>query len=100
MSKKTDKKMIQTNLINRLVNTYPDSIVTEDGNLCFEETVYNFAQDLVDNMPESQQKSALGQVFKSYDELFNHLITYFPDMRYMLERQINNEIEDIDEYES
>jgi hypothetical protein len=91
MAKKTSSNMIPVNFVNRLIHTYPNSIVTDsEGNLCFEETVYNFAIDIVDNMPASQQRSALGTSFDDYDELYNHLIAHFFDLRELLENQINN----------
>ena len=71
----------------RLVNTCTDSIVTDgDGELDFEETLYNFAQNIVDEMSEYKQKSLFGCVFHDYDDCYSYLSKNVPMLRYELEK--------------
>jgi hypothetical protein len=85
MTKKTSKTMIKDNLVKRLINTYTDEIIIEDGELDFENTVYNFAVKIVDEIDPSQQKSMLGYVFDDYEECYSFLENNLPTLRHELE---------------
>ena len=94
-TKKTKKSdlMPETMIAKRLISSYPDSIVTdEDGNLDFEETVYNFAVDVCDSIPESQQEPIFGTIFNDYDEAYEHIINHIHSLRYNLEKYINEDL--------
>lgn len=86
---KKQKTMIPENLVKRLINTYVECIEkTEDGDLEFEGTIYNFAQRIVDTMEKSQQKSVFGATFDSYDECYDFLELYVPSLRDELEKYL------------
>ena len=83
---KTAKTMIPENLVKRLINTYTECIVTDsDGELDFEETIYNFSKKIVDDMGGSQQKSVFGVVFDGYDDCYDYLENKVPSLRHELE---------------
>jgi hypothetical protein len=85
MAKKA-KTMISENLVKRLINTYTECIVTDsEGELDFEETIYNFSKKIVNDMGESQQKSVFGIVFDRYDDCYDYLENHVPSLRHELE---------------
>ena len=86
---KTEKTMIKENLSKRLINTYVECIVTNDGELDFEETIFNFSKRVVNTMEVSQQKSVFGKAFESYDECYDYLESNVPTLRYDLEIFVN-----------
>jgi hypothetical protein len=91
MAKKA-KKMIQENLVKRLINTYTDCVVTDyEGELDFEETIFNFANRIINDMKDTQQKSVFGKVFESCEECYDYLENNVPSLRYSLELFVNDE---------
>ena len=91
MTKKA-KTMIQENLVKRLINTYTECVVTDDeGELDFEETIFNFANRIINDMKDTQQKSVFGKVFGSCEECYDYLENNVPSLRHSLELFVNNE---------
>ena len=89
MAKKS-KTMIQENLVNRLINTYTDCIVTDyEGELDFEETIFNFSNRIINDMKSTQQKSVFGKVFESCEECYDYLENKIPSLRHSLELFVN-----------
>lgn len=90
MAKKS-KTMIQENLVNRLINTYTDCIVTDyEGELDFEETIFNFSNRIINDMKSTQQKSVFGKVFESCEECYDYLENKIPSLRHSLELFVND----------
>ena len=90
MAKKS-KTMIQENLVKRLINTYTDCIVTNyEGELDFEETIFNFANRIINDMKSTQQKSVFGNVFESCEECYDHLENKIASLRHSLELFVND----------
>lgn len=90
MAKKA-KTMIQENLVKRLINTYTDCIVTDyEGELDFEETIFNFSNRIINDMKYTQQKSVFGKVFESCEECYDYLENKIPSLRHSLELFVND----------
>ena len=88
---KKSKTMIQENLVNRLINTYTDCIVTDyEGELDFEETIFNFSNRIINDMKSTQQKSVFGKVFESCEECYDYLENKIPSLRHSLELFVND----------
>ena len=86
MRKGGQRTMIMDNLIRRLIGSYPNAIVTDDdGELDYEETVYNMSNCIVDTMEESQQMSVFGKVFYDYSDCYDHIMIHVPGLRDGLE---------------
>ena len=87
-----EKNKIQDEQISRkLVNTYSDSIVlTDDGQLDFENSVYGIAVAVCDNMSDAQQWGILGERFENYDDAYDYIISHVQSLREELEKIINN----------
>ena len=89
---KTSKTMIQENLVKRLINTYTECVVTDDeGELDFEETIFNFANRIINDMKDTQQKSVFGKVFENCEECYDYLKNNVPSLRHSLELFVNDE---------
>ena len=89
---KTSKTMIKENLVKRLINTYTESVVTDyEGELDFEETIFNFANCIINDMKSTQQKSVFGKVFESCEECYDYLENNVPSLRHSLELFVNDE---------
>ena len=87
----TSKTMIQENLVKRLINTYADCIVTNyEGELDFEETIFNFSNRIINDMKSTQQKSVFGKVFESCEECYDYLENKIPSLRHYLELFVND----------
>ena len=83
--------MIQENLVKRLINTYTDCIVTDyEGELDFEETIFNFSNRIINDMKSTQQKSVFGNVFESCEECYDYLENKIPSLRHYLELFVND----------
>ena len=70
-------------MYEKLVDMY------NDGELDFEETIFNFSKTVVNTMEVSQQKSVFGKAFESYDECYDYLENNVPTLRYDLEIFVN-----------
>lgn len=70
--------MVDVNKIcERLINTYPDSIVyDEDNGLDFEETVTNFASHIVNDFDFKRQKYYFGYTFENEDQCYKWIMNY------------------------
>ena len=79
------KKISQDELGKKLINTYIDCVVVDDGVLCYEETLCNLSREIFDKMTDVQQKSIFGKIFESYDDCYNHLEKFVPSLRYELD---------------
>ena len=74
MRKGGQRTMVMDNLVKRLIGSYPNAIsVNDDGELDYEDTIYNMSICIVDTMEESQQISVFGKTFETYDECYDHL---------------------------
>lgn len=86
MRKNGQKTMVVENLIKRIIGNYHNDIVCdEDGYLNFEESVYNIAVSIVNDMPPTQMQSAFGQVFETYDDCYSFLYVKIPGLREKME---------------
>ena len=89
---KTSKTMIQENLVKRLINTYTECVVIDyEGELDFEETIFNFANRIINDMKDTQQKSVFGKVFENCEECYDYLENNVPSLRHSLELFVNDE---------
>ena len=87
----TSKTMIQENLVKRLINTYTDCIVTNyEGELDFEETIFNFSNRIINDMKSTQQKSVFGKAFESCEACYDYLENKIPSLRHYLELFVND----------
>lgn len=69
-------------LCEKLINTYTDSIIVDDnGELDFEETVYNFAENIINDIKDFRsQKYYFGGTFENVDDCYRWLITELSDL--------------------
>ena len=83
---KNFRTMLKDNIVTRLIRNFPDAIVTDDeGYLDFEESVYNLAVCVLDNVPAAQQYYMFGESFNRYDEMYEYLYKNIPELREGLE---------------
>lgn len=63
-------------IAKRLITSYPNCIVVfdEDNNIIdFEETVYNFAERIIENFDDKRQTYYFGQPFLSLEDCVTYL---------------------------
>lgn len=92
MRKNAQRTMNKDNLVKRLVGAYPDSIICIDGELDYENTLYNMAAKIIDTIDEGHQISIFGKSFCDENECYNHLIIHVSELREYLENYIHNDI--------
>lgn len=81
-------------LCEKLINTYPNSIVEDDGELNFEETAYNFASDLMDEVQNfKQRKKYFGRDFIDIDDCYRWIINELPELYEMCFNFLNKDYE-------
>lgn len=89
------KKINRSNISERLIHSYPDSIVTTpDGDLDFENTLYNFATDIIENLSERRMNVFFNTTFNNVDDVYTYLLNNVSELRESLEQQINNTEDD------
>ena len=85
------QKIDRTNISERLINSYPDSIIiTSDGDLDFENTLYNFANNIIENLSERKMQIFFNRTFDNVDDVYDYLLNNVSELRESLEQQINN----------
>ena len=85
------QKIDRTNISERLIHSYPDSIVTtSDGDLDFENTLYNFSTNIIENLSERRMQIFFNRIFDNVDDVYDYLINNVSELRESLENQINN----------
>ena len=90
MSKKY-QKIDRTNISERIIHSYPDSIVTtSEGDLDFENTLYNFATNIIENLSERRMQIFFNRTFDDVDDVYDYLLNNVSELRESLEQQINN----------
>lgn len=81
-------------LCENLINSYPDSIVEEDGQIDFEETVYNFADNIMNDLKEfKSRKKFFGCDFANVDECYRWMLNELGDLYEMCYNFINEDYE-------
>lgn len=81
-------------LCENLINSYPDSIIEEDGQIDFEETVYNFAENVMNDLKEfKSRKKFFGCDFANVDECYRWMLNELGDLYEMCYNFINEEYE-------
>lgn len=71
-----------------LISSYSDDIIIVDGELNFEDTVFNFANRIIEDMPINKQKKLFGQEYTDSEEMYSYLICHVNDLREELENTI------------
>lgn len=90
MRKGGQRTMVMDNLVKRLIGSYPDAIVTDvDGELDYDETIYNMSNCIIDSMEESQQISVFGKVFETCEDCYDHLNIHAFALREGLENYLH-----------
>lgn len=68
-------------LTKRLIVSYPNCIaVDENGNVEFEDTAYNFASAIMDNLDAKRQNYYFGEAFLSLEACVYYVRTYMQDL--------------------
>jgi hypothetical protein len=81
-------------LCEKLINSYPDSIIEEDGEIDFENTVYNFADNVMNDLKEfKSRKKFFGCDFANVDECYRWILNELGELYEMCFNFINNEYE-------
>ena len=77
------------NIVKKLLNSYVNDIVVDDGVLDFENTLYNFSESIMRRMDDSQQKYVFGKVFENTEDCYDYLESKLPSLRDELEKLID-----------
>ncbi len=81
-------------LCEKLINSYPDSIVEEDGQIDFENTVYNFADNVMNDLKEfKSRKKFFGCDFANVDECYRWILNELGELYEMCFNFINEDYE-------
>lgn len=85
--------MVKSNLVKRLIGSYPDAIETYDnGELDYEGTVYNMASKIMETLDDGHQMSIFGKVFVTEDECYDHIMIHVSELREGLEIYLHSDI--------
>ena len=91
---KDHKKLNERDIVYKLILTYPNSISIEVGygdsaRLNFVETVSSFADHIINDFTESEQKRYFGACFKDADECERYLTNYMHSLNEMCQGWID-----------
>lgn len=87
------------NLTKRLIVSYPDCIVTDDDcNVDFEETVYNFATAVMENIDAKRQNYYFGEAFLSHEACVYYIRNYMQDLLEECQNFVNKNEENYEDY--
>lgn len=75
--KKFDKKKLSDFIID---NYHDDIVMTEDGYVDFENTVFNISQHIYEKMPKEKQKEIFEEAYEDVEELYDYIINYAIDL--------------------
>lgn len=86
-----NKKISYSLLAKKLVNTYPDSIEIDDfGNLDYDNTVYNFACQILNNFDMNRQKYNFGTTFDGPEDCESWIRTHLQDLYELCDSYAND----------
>ena len=86
-----NKKISYSLIAKKLINTYPDSIEIDDfGNLDFDNTIYNFACQILNNFDTNRQKYNFGTTFESLEECESWIKSHLPDLYELCDSYVND----------
>lgn len=72
--------MSQDRLIKRILHSYADCLVLEDGEVNYEESCYNISFKIMETLSESQQDSVFGFAFEDQQECFDYIVKHIPGL--------------------
>ena len=85
------KRQKQEELATKLLNTFPNCIVEDDGVIDIEETVDALSNVIMSKFDKKKQKYYFGEVFASPEECYRWLLDELPDLQEICYEIINGQ---------
>jgi hypothetical protein len=72
--------MSQERLINRILHSYADCLVLDDGEIDYEESCYRISCRIKETLSETQQDSIFGTPFNDQQDCFDYIVKKIPGL--------------------